>query len=128
MAGEQGRILIAEDDASGVVIRFNLERAGFEAVLARSETEAWELLQRLEFDLLIVEGQMPGTSGVSLCRRVRQAAGLAGLPIVLLTDGGRDGKQDLPPLAPLEVFRRPFKPRALIDCVAELLAMALVPA
>jgi two-component system phosphate regulon response regulator PhoB len=123
MVGEQGRILVAEDDASGVVIRFNLQRAGFEAVLARNETEAWELLQRREFDLLIAEGQMPDMSGLRLCRRVRGAAGLAELPIVLLTDGGREEEQDLQRFAPLEVIRRPLKPCALIDRVWNLLAM-----
>ncbi len=128
MAGEQGRILILEDDASGVVIRFHLERAGFKALLARNEAEAWELLQRREFDLLIAEGQMPDSSGLRLCRRVREAAHLAELPIVLLTDGGRDEPQELQQIAPLEVFYRPFKPCALIDRAADLLAITLVAA
>jgi DNA-binding response OmpR family regulator len=114
MLGERGQILILEDDASGVVIRFNLERAGFEALLARNETEAWELLQRREFDLLIAEGQMPDMSGLTLCRKVRQSARLAALPIILLTDGGSDDEQELQQLAPLEVFWRPFKPCTLI--------------
>ncbi len=128
MLGEQRRILVVEDDASGVVIRFNLERAGFEALLARNETEAWDLLQRREFDLLIAEGQMPDMSGLRLCRRVRETAALADLPIVLLTDGGRDEEEEPPRFALLEVFYRPFKPCALIDRVSGRLAMTLAAA
>jgi DNA-binding response OmpR family regulator len=128
MVGEQGRILILEDDASGVVIRFHLERAGFEALLARNEAEAWELLQRREFDLLIAEGQMPDLSGLRLCRRVRGTAHLAELPIVLLTDGGRDEEQEIQQIAPVEVFCRPFRPCALLDRVADLLSMTLAAA
>ena len=128
MVGEQGRILILEDDVSGVVIRFNLQRAGFEALLARNETEAWSLLQQQEFDLLIAEGQMPDVSGLGFCRRVRQSARLAELPIVLLTDGGRDGEPDLQEVAPLEIVYRPFKPCTLIDRMPAFLAMAPVPA
>jgi two-component system OmpR family response regulator len=127
MVGEQGRILILEDDASGVVIRFHLERAGFEALLARNEAEAWDLLQQGKFDLLIVEGQMPGMSAIGLCRDVR-AAGLAGLPVVLLFDGGRGDEQDLRSLAPLGFVYRPFKPAALIDRVSDCLALARVAA
>ncbi len=128
MVGERGRILILEDDASGVVIRFNLQRAGFEALLARNETEAWELLQQREFDLLIAEGQMPDLSGFRLCRRVRQTARLAALLIVLLTDGGRDEEMELQQFAPLEVFWRPFKPCALIDHLSACLAATRVAA
>jgi two-component system phosphate regulon response regulator PhoB len=124
MAAEQGRILVVEDDASGVVIRFNLQRAGFQALLARNETEAWELLQRWEFDLLIAEGQMPGVSALGLCRKVRQAARLAALPIVLLIDGGRDEEREFRQFAPLEVFYRPFNPCALVDHLAARLAMS----
>ncbi len=123
MVGEQGRVLIVEDDASGVVIRFHLERAGFKALLARNEVEAWGLLQRREFDLLIAEAQMPDGSGLNLCRRVRQAAHVAELPIILLTDGGRDEEQRLQQITSVEVFCRPFKPCVLIDRVSDLLAM-----
>ena len=128
MVGEQGRILILEDDASGVVIRFNLQLAGFEALLARNETEAWTLLQQQDFDLLIAEGQMPDLSGLGFCQRVRQSPRLAELPIVLLTDGGRNGEPDLQPLGPLEVVYRPFKPSTLIARITALLALALVSA
>jgi DNA-binding response OmpR family regulator len=124
MAAEQGRILIVEDDASGVVIRFNLQRAGFQALLARNETEAWELLQRWELDLLIAEGQMPGVPALGFCRKVRQAARLAALPIVLLIDGGRDEEQEFRQFAPLEVLYRPFNPRSLVDYLAARLAMS----
>jgi two-component system phosphate regulon response regulator PhoB len=128
MASEQGRILIVEDDASGVVIRFVLERAGFKAVLARDATEAWKLLRRRKFDLLIAEAQMPEMSGLRLCRRVRKAARLAELPIVLLTDGGRDEERELPPFASMEVVYRPFKPSALIDRISACLTTTLAAA
>ena len=37
------RILVAEDNtAVGVVLRFNLQRAGFDVTLTRNGREAWE--------------------------------------------------------------------------------------
>jgi CheY-like chemotaxis protein len=37
---------------------------------------------------VLLDVNLPGTSGVELCRRVRQAPGLAALPVALFTHGG----------------------------------------
>ena len=66
-------ILIAEDDrVMSDVIRFNLERAGHQTTVARSGTEAWQMLQTQPFDLLITDYQMPGMTGEDVCRAIRR--------------------------------------------------------
>jgi DNA-binding response OmpR family regulator len=128
MAAQQGRILIVEDDATGVVVRYHLQRAGFQALVARTEREAWEILDQWEPDLLVVEGQMPGMAAAAFCRRIRQAAQGAALPIVLLIDSGQGEARELWPLAPLEVIHRPFKPAALVEHISARLARGRVAA
>jgi two-component system cell cycle response regulator CpdR len=72
--GRQGpemvRILIAEDD--DVLRRFlqrGLEKAGHRVVGMADGLEAYDILQRQTFDLLIADIVMPGLDGIELARR-----------------------------------------------------------
>ena len=46
---------------------------------------AWEKLLRLEFDAMVSDISMPGTSGLQLLERVKQTKRLKHLPVVMLT-------------------------------------------
>jgi CheY-like chemotaxis protein len=118
--GRALRVLIAEDQPLlAVAIQFSLQRAGFAVTIVRDGYEAWDLLQRAAFDLLITEHQMPTMTGAELCRRIRQDPHLAELPIIVLT-----GKE-LEPIPEwlserpdcCEVIQKPFSPRQLVAAV-----------
>lgn len=81
------RLLMVEDEPDFVaIVRRILEPAGFELDGAGSAEEAWKKLEKQgPPDLLIVDWNLPGQSGIELCRRIREDARLAGLPLVLLT-------------------------------------------
>jgi CheY-like chemotaxis protein len=67
MHNGHGRILIAEDNRIlSDVMRFNLQKAGFEVTVAENGTIAVEHLQLQAFDLLITDYQMPGLDGEQL--------------------------------------------------------------
>ena len=67
MIDQHKRILVAEDDiAMGGVIRFNLQKAGFDVTLVRSGKAAWELLEQADFDLVVSDFQMPEMTGGEL--------------------------------------------------------------
>ena len=124
MYTERKRILIAEDDSAGVVIRYNLDRAGYRAVLARNDHEAWQYLQQQSFDLLIIDQQMPELEGLRLCRRVRESAGLSDLPIIMVSVKGLERQREpwLERIGPIDVINRPFKPTQLIALISDCLA------
>jgi DNA-binding response OmpR family regulator len=66
------KILIAEDDAvSSSVLELNLERMGYEVVVTRSGTEAWETFNRDPVRVVISDWMMPGMDGLEFCRQVR---------------------------------------------------------
>lgn len=72
MSHAKKRILVAEDNrVMSAVLRFNLERAGYDVTVAHTGTIAYEYLQKEQFDLLFTDFQMPGMEGNELCRRVR---------------------------------------------------------
>ena len=67
------------------LVRFNLDRAGFQVDVAESGGEALERLQRSRPDLLVLDLMLPDLSGEEVCRRVRAEPALAGLPVIMLT-------------------------------------------
>jgi two-component system, cell cycle response regulator len=89
------RILIADDeDGTRLKLETLLEKLGYEVVVARDGTEAWELLQRDDAPALaLLDWLMPGLDGVEVCRRVRRSGRLTYVYIVMLTVKGQ--KQDL---------------------------------
>jgi DNA-binding response OmpR family regulator len=81
------RILIADDDpTSRTLLQAVLGKWGYEVVSAGTGDEAWSLLQGPESpSLAILDWEMPGMDGVTLCRKLRETPGRDPLYILLLT-------------------------------------------
>lgn len=74
-----------EPDFSRIVKRI-LAPAGFRVELVGSSEEAWEKLQQeSSVDIILVDWNLPGKSGVEFCRRIREDSRFKNLPLVLLT-------------------------------------------
>jgi two-component system phosphate regulon response regulator PhoB len=85
------RILIVEDEAAlAEMLRYNLQAAGHEAVVAADGEEAELLLQEQAFDLVILDWMLPGVSGIELCRRMRVDPKLRRVPVLMLTARGEE--------------------------------------
>lgn len=93
------RTLLAEDEeVSRVVLASMLEFLGHAATTAKDGREALALLSEGEFDLMILDIQMPVMDGLELTRTVRdrerQAAG-AGMPILAITAHDMRGDREM---------------------------------
>jgi two-component system, OmpR family, phosphate regulon response regulator PhoB len=88
------RIAVVEDDeALGVLLRYNLEAEGYSAeVIARGDEADLRLRESIP-DLLILDWMLPGLSGVELCRRLRLRAETQRLPILMLTARGEEDER-----------------------------------
>ena len=117
-------ILIADDDeliaelASQVLID-----AGHACGWVTSGEDCWALLRRRRPDVLLLDQDMPGISGMTLLRRLRQSPEFYDLPVVMFTmmSGAQDeanaifaGSNDF--------IRKPFDPRRLQSVVQRVLA------
>lgn len=114
------RILLAEDNpAMANVMRFNLERAGAEVSIAQHGKEAIELLEAIEFDLLVSDLQMPQMGGDELCRYVRQQPAMEGLPIILCSAKGLESSTTtlMDTCRIQKVFYKPFSPQELVSYI-----------
>ncbi len=94
----KGRVLLAEDNpVNQEVAKAMLQNMGLDMTLANNGQEALALLDLREFDLVLMDCQMPVMDGFEACRRIRrreQAMGLAHLPIIALTANAISGDRE----------------------------------
>jgi putative two-component system response regulator len=81
------RILVIDDeDVIRMLVMEILEAAGHDVTGAHSAERALELLDQLDFELVVSDVVMPGLSGIELLEEVN--ARRASLPVVLVTGAG----------------------------------------
>ena len=81
------RVLVAEDNpVNRKVTAKILERAGHSSAMATTGDEALDLLERERFDAVLLDVNMPGTSGLDVAKLYRfSRVGEKRLPIIALT-------------------------------------------
>ena len=75
-------------------------------------------LRALLTDALVLDATMPGMDGHEVFRRVREAPGLAELPVIFLTGRSAD-EFDAYEGEHVRVVTKPFDPNDLVDLVRE---------
>jgi DNA-binding response OmpR family regulator len=117
-------ILIADDHAHILrLVEFSLEEIDCWIELARSGEEAVSKAARMHLDLLVVDVKLPGIDGFETVRRIKQAAGYANLPIIILTGQGQSEVQfQAAGLGVTAFFTKPFSPIELAATARKLLA------
>ena len=106
-------ILIVDDEPDiREILRYNLEKAGFNVTEARSGDDALNKLSK-DLDLAILDIMMPGKDGYQVCKKIREQGNT--LPIIFLTAMDREFDE----VRGLEVggddyVKKPFSPKMLI--------------
>ena len=111
-------ILVVEDEAALLtLLRYNLEKGGFEVGEAVDGEEALIMVDERRPDLMVLDWMLPTLSGIEVCRRIRRKPDPRPLPIVMLTARGEeadrvrglDGGADdyvVKPFSPAELLAR----------------------
>ena len=121
---EKLRILVAEDNrVMGNVMKFNLERSGFEVVLASDGRVALERLAAGTFDLVITDYQMPHACGDEVCEYVRKESSYSRIPVVLVSAKGMELQvhELVAPERFSHVIYKPFSPQEIVKLASEVL-------
>ncbi len=108
-------ILIVEDDRNlAGLLKYNLEKAGYECRHAASGEDAMFELREHAFSLVLLDIMLPGMDGFDVCRKIRQNALWGDLPIVMLTAKGEEIDKVLGfELGIDDYVVKPFSPREL---------------
>ena len=90
------KILLVDDEPAQLeLLRYNLEKAGFETIQAENGRDAILLTEEHEPDLVVLDWMMPEASGIDVCRELRSRAQTRLLPIIMVSARGVDGDRSL---------------------------------
>ncbi len=88
------RILIIEDERGlSDVLSYNLQREGYDTVVANDGREGLRKAQTQPPDLVILDLMLPGLDGLEVCRQLRAGKPTARVPILMLTAKGEETDQ-----------------------------------
>ena len=83
------RVLLVDDEENiRMLVRFNLEKAGYEVIEAGDGKQALALARNETPDIAILDLMLPGIDGLEVCRLLKQSPETAALPIIMLTAKG----------------------------------------
>jgi CheY-like chemotaxis protein len=97
-AGRSLRVLLVEDNAVNQIVGLRtLEKLGHTAVLANNGSEALSLLSKQEFDLVLMDVQMPVMDGLTATRHIRATEKITGrhIPIIAMTARAMRGDREI---------------------------------
>ncbi len=91
----QGRVLLVEDNTvNQQVAREILEGMGLEVAIAENGREAVDAVKTGDYDLVLMDIQMPEMDGYEATRRIRTQTGKKTLPIVAMTAHAMSGERE----------------------------------
>lgn len=80
------KILLIEDDSDlFALLKYNLEKEGFQLVGSQTGKGAVELCRRERPDLVILDIMLPDSDGLDICKGIRSHMELAHIPVIFLT-------------------------------------------
>lgn len=121
------KVLVVDDEVHIVnIVAMKFRQSGFEVHTARDPQEALEIAQQEVPDLVIADHQMPGGSGIDLCKALKTTVATKDVPAILLTAYDFSIVQEaLGDCNVRAVMAKPFSPRELLTRANELLASSL---
>lgn len=114
------RVLVVDDERPiADILKFNLERAGYEVSVAYDGEQALERASRENPDLVILDIMLPKIDGLNVCRQIRA---YSPVPILMLTAKHEEGdKVQGLDLGADDYVTKPFGSRELLARVKALL-------
>jgi len=118
-------MLIEDEKEIRELIRYNLERDGFQVYAAADGEEGLRRLRASRPDVLVLDLMLPGKNGLEVLRELRDAPATRDLPVMILT--ARSAEMDR--LLGFEhgaddYLTKPFSPRELVARLRALLRRA----
>ena len=121
MAGQ--RILVVEDDKHiSKLVKYNLEKAGFECTVTITGEEAFKVLDKEPIELIILDIMLPKMDGFQACKQIKQDKKFSHIPIIMLTAKGEEVDRVVGfELGVDDYVVKPFSPRELVLRVKAIL-------
>ncbi|HSW71263.1 MAG TPA: hybrid sensor histidine kinase/response regulator [Gammaproteobacteria bacterium] len=120
---DRPHILVVDDSITTRTLEKNaLESKDYQVTVAVNGKEAWDLLQKQKFSLLITDVSMPIMDGFSLTERVKQSPELKNMPVIIVTSLGSDNekKRGMEVGANAYIVKSDFESSQLLEIISQL--------
>jgi len=118
-------ILIVEDNPDNqVLLIWTLEDAGYETICVDTAEKALDLLERNDFDLVLMDISLPSMDGKEATRRLRDNPRHAALPVIAVTAHAVSGEaQSIRDSGVDAILTKPITGRILVEAVESFLCV-----
>ena len=110
------KILVVEDHPDVLhMMVFLLKRAGCNVVTAQTGVQGLEIARDGDFDLITLDIDLPGISGLDICRHLKQDPALRQTPVIFIS--GRSCDEDIHhglALGAVDYISKPFDVPAFV--------------
>ncbi len=110
------RVLIVEDDHDiNELIRYNLEREGFEVLSLYDGEQVVDIVATRKPDLILLDLMLPGRDGLDICRELKNELATKKIPIIMITAKGTESDVVVGlSLGADDYIPKPFSPQVLL--------------
>jgi CheY-like chemotaxis protein len=123
-AKARARVLVVDDNPSNTkLLAFVLKRGGYDVDTADSAEHGAGVLQECRPDLILMDLQMPGVSGLEWTRQLKADPATREIPIVAVTAYAMKGDDERARAAGCDGYlTKPIDTRTLLDDIARHLS------
>ncbi len=117
------KILVIEDNEQNLyLVRFILEKRGYEVIAARDGRTGLGLAGQVDPDLIILDIQLPGMDGYAVAQELRANPALADVPVLAVTSYAMAGdREEILAVGCTGYIEKPINPETFVDDVEEYL-------
>ena len=110
------RILVVEDDRDiNELIRYNLEREGFEVLSLFDGSEAVDVAASRKPDLILLDLMLPEVDGLEICRQLKGDPVTSAIPLIMITAKGTESDVVIGlSMGADDYLPKPFSPQILM--------------
>ncbi len=116
-------VLIVEDEQDVIdLLRYNLNRAGFNVLIATNGVQGLEMARSERPDVMILDLMLPQLGGEKVCKALKDDPDTATIPIIMLTAKGQTNDRVSGfELGADDYVPKPFSPKELVLRIQALL-------
>jgi len=118
-----GKVLLLEDEQDvAELIRYTLAKDGYDVLVSGNGAEALRLAREHRPDVVLLDIMVPQLNGWEVCRRLKQDADLASIPVIMVSGRVDEGDKVLGfELGADDYVTKPFSPRELLARIRAVL-------
>ena len=121
---EKKSVLVVDDSITTRTLEKNiLESSGYDVTLAVDGLDAYNKLQKKDFDIIVLDVQMPNMDGFAFTEKARNTQEFSNIPIILVTslESEADKRRGIDVGADAYIVKRTFDQSNLIETIRRLI-------